>query len=93
MLFEWDDNKDHINQQKHGISFETASKIFNDPFLITIQDRVTNGEIRWQSIGSLNGFVVILVAHTYTDDNGLEIIPIISARKLSKGEIKKYGYH
>lgn len=36
MLFEWDDNKDHINQQKHGISFETASKIFNDPFLITI---------------------------------------------------------
>lgn len=93
MLFEWDDNKDHINQQKHGISFETASKIFNDPFLITIQDRVTNGEIRWQSIGSLNGFVVILVAHTYTDDNGLEIIRIISARKLSKGEIKKYGYH
>ena len=31
MTFEWDDEKETINIEKHGISFETASHVFEDP--------------------------------------------------------------
>lgn len=91
MLFEWDDDKDESNQQKHGISFDTATRVFSDPFLITVEDD-SSEEQRWRSIGSINHIHVLLVVHTYRDEDGEEIIRIISARKLSKGEVKKYGY-
>ncbi|OOR91345.1 hypothetical protein B0181_03315 [Moraxella caviae] len=92
MLFEWDEHKNTINRQKHGISFELASRIFADPFLITTQDIYSQDEMRFLSIGSIDGVVVILVVHTYKDDNGAEINRLISARKLSKSEVRKYGY-
>ena len=38
MFFEWDDNKNRSNLAKHGVSFETASQVFEDPFAITIRD-------------------------------------------------------
>jgi uncharacterized DUF497 family protein len=31
MVFAWDEKKDRINRRKHGISFETAARIFEDP--------------------------------------------------------------
>jgi uncharacterized DUF497 family protein len=46
--FEWDDNKAASNLRKHGISFQTAARVFTDPFLLTEQDRIENGEYRWQ---------------------------------------------
>ncbi|MDW5458261.1 BrnT family toxin, partial [Acinetobacter baumannii] len=49
--FEWDEAKNRKNQKKHDISFETASLVFEDPLRISIQDRHTNGEERWQTIG------------------------------------------
>lgn len=91
MIFEWDDNKNRINKQKHGVSFETASRIFLDPFLIVTEDTAHN-EVRWLGVGSMDGVVVLLVVHTHTDTDGTEVIRIISARKLSKGEIERYGY-
>ena len=33
MIFEWDESKNVINKQKHGISFETAAHVFEDPLL------------------------------------------------------------
>ena len=38
MKFEWDDEKNTINKKKYGISFETASKVFADPYYIEIYD-------------------------------------------------------
>ena len=32
LKFEWDEEKDRINRQKHGISFETASYVFRDEY-------------------------------------------------------------
>ena len=32
--FEWDDNKNHINIEKHGIAFEEASTVFYDDYAI-----------------------------------------------------------
>ncbi len=32
LKFEWDEEKDQINREKHGISFETASYVFRDEY-------------------------------------------------------------
>ncbi len=84
--FTWDENKNTINKAKHGISFETARLVFNDPLHISIQDRHENGEERWQTLGFINGVAVVLVAHSLYEKNGTEIFRIISARKATKQE-------
>ena len=61
--FEWDEAKNRKNQKKHDISFETASLVFEDPLRISIQDRHTDGEERWQTIGKVKGVLMLLVAH------------------------------
>lgn len=84
--YEWDENKNQANVTKHGISFETAVLIFEDPNLVSEMDRIVDGEERWQSIGLIAGVVIVLVAHTWSD----ETIRIISARKATAAERKMY---
>ena len=88
----WDNNKNAINKAKHGISFDTAKLVFNDPFHISIQDRHENGEERWQTLGLINNQVVLLVAHTVYEENNTDVIRIISARKATKQERSRYEY-
>lgn len=38
MKFEWDENKNQLNLEKHGIDFETAMLVFNDSKRIEIYD-------------------------------------------------------
>jgi uncharacterized protein len=64
MRYEWDEEKNRTNQAKHGISFETAVRVFDDPNLSSNVDRVVNGEERWKSIGLVDGIMLVLVAHT-----------------------------
>jgi uncharacterized DUF497 family protein len=48
MKFEWDEKKEKINMQKHGISFEQASYAFADPFALNKYDgEHSNEEDRW----------------------------------------------
>jgi uncharacterized DUF497 family protein len=87
----WNPAKSRANQKKHGLSFEAAQFIFDDPLHLTRQDRVEAGEIRWQTIGMVNGVALLLVAHTVTDDETSEThIQIISARRATKLERKHY---
>lgn len=51
MEFEWDANKAKSNRVKHGIRFEDAVLVFDDPQHLSQQDRIDNGEYRWQTIG------------------------------------------
>lgn len=90
LLFEWDPHKAQINQHKHGVSFELATRVFADPYAFSHQDRFENGEYRWQTIGMVDGCVILLVAHTIQDTLDGEIIRIISARKATKQEQKLY---
>lgn len=90
MQFEWDANKAESNAKKHGVLFEDAIHVFADPDQLSVQDRHENGEERWQTMGLIGGCVVILVAHTVTDRKGTETIRIISARKATKHEVKRY---
>jgi uncharacterized protein len=89
--FEWDAQKNSNNRKKHGIDFETAKLIFDDPFCITFIERESGGEERWHAIGSLEGIIIIVVVHTYLDDGSDEVIRIISARRATRHERKLYG--
>ena len=90
-MFSLDDNKSIGNLAKHGVSFEAAKLVFDDPLHVSRQDRVENGEQRWQTIGLVADCVLVLVAHTWFDeDDGSEHIRIISARRATKIERKVY---
>ena len=60
MKFEWDDEKDHANQAKHGVSFAWAAAAFADPGKIVIADEAhsTPDERRFFCIGKIDGAVV-----------------------------------
>jgi uncharacterized DUF497 family protein len=90
MKFIWDENKNATNKIKHGVDFETAKFVFDDPLHVSIQDRHENGEERWQTLGLVNNVVVLLVAHSIVKENNHEIIRIISARKATKYEKNNY---
>ena len=91
LKFEWDEAKNLANRRKHKLSFETASLVFFDPFALMRQDRVVDGEPRWQAIGRVAEELVLVVAHTVRDDDeGNEIVRLISARKALKAERKHY---
>jgi hypothetical protein len=51
MRFGWDAEKNRGNRKKHGISFDTALRVFRDPLHLTRIDRVVDGEQRWRTIG------------------------------------------
>ena len=90
--FEWDSKKNRTNQMKHaGLDFETAARVFNDPNVVVIEDRVVDGEQRWHAIGSVSA-ALLLVVHMYREDdiNGEEIIRIISAREANQRERRIY---
>ena len=92
MRYEWDENKNKSNLEKHGLSFETASLVFDDPNALSIPDRIENGEERWQTIGMIENIVIVMVAHTIKleTDTQEEIIRIISARKATRVERQEY---
>lgn len=90
MRFEWDLRKDAANRVKHGVSFELARRVFDDPNHLSIQDRHERGEERWRTLGFVGPHAILLVAHTYEDKHGEEIIRIISARKATKRERQIY---
>ena len=88
--FEWDEIKARANERKHGISFEIAARVFADPLAVSGQDRIENSEYRWQTVGMVDGHLLILVAHTVRHGDDAEVIRIISARRADKQERKRY---
>lgn len=91
MEFDWDEDKNQKNLRKHKISFRTAVLAFADPLHISIQDRVVDGEERWQTLGTVQGRMLLLVAHAVWDEEeGTEVVRIISARKAEPKERKRY---
>src|ERR1019366_4747954 len=90
-LFEWDEAKAESNLRKHGISFDDAIEVFYDPYAVFEQDRIVDGEIRWEVVGMVGGTIVLQVAHTVTELDRDEVIRIISARPATRKERKRYG--
>ena len=87
MKFEWDEQKNLSNTQKHGIDFVAATSIFDDPH--RLEEDATQpgqGETRIKTIGMMDGLLVVTVVST----NRKNRIRIISARRASKEERKRY---
>ena len=88
--FEWDEDKAQANLKKHHVSFDIAARVFLDSLALACQDRIENGEYRWQTLGMVDGCLLLLVAHTVRQDEDGEVIRIISARKAGKKEQRHY---
>jgi uncharacterized DUF497 family protein len=87
LQFEWDSRKARVNKRKHGITFEEASTIFDDPLSITIHDPAhSTGENRFITIGTSANGRFIVVVHTERGDT----IRIISARNATRNEKRQY---
>lgn len=88
MYFEWDDEKEKINIIKHGIDFATAAYVFKDENRLEYFDEIhSDTEDRYITIGLIDG-VAYLVMVVYTERE--EAIRLISARKATKQERRKY---
>jgi uncharacterized protein len=92
--FEWDETKALANRRKHGVDFKQAARVFLDPLHVSRQDRIEGGEERWQTVGLVEGFLIVVVAHTVRDEDeegsAVEIIRIISARRADRTERRRY---
>src|ERR1035441_3159051 len=75
MIFAWDENKNRINRRKHGVSFETAARVFEDPNVVSYRDRVVDEEERWHAVGCAGGIALLLVVHTSEEPQQLEDRP------------------
>lgn len=85
MQFEWDEAKRRSNLERHGFDFVDVEGIFASDVFTLLDDRFNYGEIRFLTLGMLNG-TVVAVAHTETD----EVTRVISFRKASKNEEEIY---
>lgn len=87
--FEWDKNKNELNQKKHKISFEEAKTVFYDEEALLIDDpEHSQEEARFIILGLSKRANLLVVCHCYRVSE--TVIRIISARKATKNETKQY---
>lgn len=90
MSFEWDPEKASLNLAKHGISFELARRVWDDPNHQIFDDWVVDGERRYYAVGLVGTMTVIVVVHRHPDEDDDAHIRIISARRASASERRRY---
>ena len=85
MRFEWNDKKNHLNLEKHGLDFNDAEFIFSSETITFVDDREEYGEERLITLGKLKNRVVVVVR----TQRGAAT-RIISMRKANEREKKIY---
>jgi uncharacterized DUF497 family protein len=87
-VFEWDEAKNASNIRKHGIAFEDAKYVFQDPLHTVLFDWEHSSihEERWKAYGFINR--VLVVSFTEKD----QVIRIKSARRATPKEQEEYYY-
>ena len=89
MKFEWDEKKNQINRQKHGISFEEAETVFyDDEALLKYDDEDSEDEDRFVLLGMSKLEKILIVCHCYRA--GDQVKRIISARRATNRERIQY---
>jgi len=86
--FEWDGQKAKDNRRKHKVSFDEATTVLADPLSATIRDPLHSGsgEERFVTMGLSARGNLLVVVHLDWD----EIVRIISARRATRSERRKY---
>ncbi len=89
VYFDWDENQNRINQEKHGITFEEASTVFFDDRAILFDDPVHSiDEDRFLLLGMSETARLCIVCHCYRESD--TVIRIISARQATRKEEERY---
>ena len=89
LKFEWDENKNAINKNKHNITFEEAQTVFYDEMALVIDDPDHSElEDRFIILGQSSQAKLLVVCHCYRESD--TVIRIISARKATKTESSQY---
>ncbi|MBS1814426.1 MAG: BrnT family toxin [Acidobacteria bacterium] len=93
--FEWDEHKNKKNIVQHGVPFEIAELAFDDPYYVQTFDRTMEyGEERLHLIGKVEEIALLLVVHTWKEEqNGQIYVRIISARAADRKEKTIYKAH
>lgn len=87
MKFDWDETKNKLNIEKHGLDFEDAKELFINGTLLRLEDtRNEYNEIRYVGFGYSNGRLMNIV-YTKRKPN---IFRIISFKKANQREVKAY---
>ena len=87
--FEWDENKAYINEQKHNVTFESATEVFSDPHARVKADlKHSESEDRFHIMGMDLQTQVLLVC--FCERNCGTSIRLISARHATNNEEKQY---
>jgi len=92
--FVWDPPKAGANLRKHGVSFERAATVFQDPEALSLHDRTHSeaGGDRWITLGMDAHGQLLVVSHTWREaGEGAARCRIISARRATKSEARQYG--
>ena len=88
--FEWDENKNRINQRKHGVSFSEAKTVFYDEAALVMDDpEHSKEEERFIIFGLSQKAHLLVVCHCCRESEA--VIRIISARKATRTEATFYG--
>ena len=90
MKFEWNPAKARANLAKHGVPFELAQRVWDDPLHRILPDRFEEGEQRWHAIGIVGPVALLLVVHSYPGAELENRVRIIGARKATRLERKLY---
>jgi len=91
MPFTWDPSKALSNIDKHGVSFDEAKDVFDDPLHLSILDqRFSYFEERWITIGQIKKHKILVVANLFFTEDGEEVVRIISAREATRNEQQQY---
>jgi uncharacterized protein len=87
MPFEWNESKADRNLAKHGVSFEEAKTVFDDPLYVDFYDPDhSEDEERYLILGESNQKRLLIVSYTERENS----IRIISAREVTRTERAAY---
>ena len=90
-MVEWNHLKEASNRRKHGVSFELAQRVFQDPSALLVHDRVDfAGEDRWRTVGRVASQLVLMVAYVLRREYPVDVVRILSARRASRQERQPY---
>lgn len=89
LRFDWDERKNRANRTKHGVWFEEAQSVFQDPRGRLFYDpEHSEAEDRFILLGMSSAARTLIVVHCYRESDSL--VRIISARKATRKEMFFY---
>ena len=90
MVFKWNEFKAEANEKKHGVTFEEAATAFRDVDAQIYDDEDhSENEERFILLGYSVISRLLMICHCYKGEDD-SIIRIISARRATRQERKKY---